>query len=207
MAAQKKSPVTSILGIGAVLLIAYVAYRFLFAKKVGAATSGYTGTYPSGGVYGTSGYSSQAGTAATTNPLSALGQMLAGLLGKSSSGGGSGSSAGSGSGATPIATKGAQTQQQLQQQMQAIAGYSSAANNASNPDLGGYSLLSLPPGFDGSGIDLSGYTIPNVPGPSLFDFGSNFYQPGVDLGGYISESYSNPIDTSSVDLSGITIDG
>ena len=92
--------------------------------------------------------------------------------------------------------------------MSQIASYSQAANAASNPDLGGYSLFSLPPGYDASGIDLSGYSIPNVAGPQLFDFGSNSYGPQIDLASYIDSSYNNPgIAVDSVDLGDISIGG
>jgi len=215
MAAKKRNGlVLAAEVVGGLIILVYV-YRLLFAKKVSAASgSGVTGPNLAG-YGGTATYPYQTTKAANSTGNSILGALLDKLLKGSSTPGGGGAPGGGASGSSAGgAAKTAQTQQQLQQELKNIASYSSQANNASNPDLGGYSLLSLPVGYGPSGVDLSGYSIPNVSGGhNTFDFGTSGFSPSdtsftdstpwASIAGYQDYSWSNPIDTSSIDLGGI----
>jgi len=209
MAAKKKDFTSTAIGIGIAIAVLYVLYKLFFGKKVSAA-SGYGVSSPNlAGYPGTATYP-YSSTASTNSALGSLLQAITKALGGGGKGGG-----GNSVGATPAASKntGIQSAAQLKQEQQAIAGFSSQANAASNPELGGYSLNTLPVGYDSSSVDLSGYTIPNVAGPQPFDFGTFGFDPsnapGFDLGGYVNSSYQDSggnIETQSVDLGNYTID-
>jgi hypothetical protein len=185
MAGKQNSGVMGVvLGSGAVLALVFVVWKLISAPKANAATM--TG---GGGAYGYPGY---AGTTQGVPQQSGLSGLLNSLL--KALGGGSkagGASTGAGASSAPK-TAAPQSQSQLQSEMQAIAGYSSQANSASNPDLGGYSLNSLPSGYDASGVDLSGSMIPYQPIQN-FDFGSGSYGSMQDLAGY--QNYGGAIDS------------
>ncbi len=191
MASQKNDPLGTAIGIGAVLVALYVGFKVFSGAKKQVPGVGIMG----GGAYNpnSNGYQYQQASApsALTN---ALNQLMKALGGKGKGGGGGGVSG-------PSAPS--RILSSVQQQAQAITDFSSAANSMANyADLGGYSLNDLPVGYDSSSYDLSGYSIPNVPGPQSFDLSGIYFDPSASDVLASAQSYGG--DLMSMDTADYT---